>query len=82
MINRIKWIRNERQEQITEDGRFVIRSICMNPKWWGYWGVTDTTTGQEFPCRTEASAKTAVREILKEESSRSLPPSSQGVDLA
>lgn len=45
-------------------GRFIVRTVCMNPKWSGYYGLTDTTTGREYPCRTEASAKTAARNLL------------------
>jgi hypothetical protein len=66
-MQRLKWIRDEQAgHQTTADGRFLIRTVCMNPKWQGYWGLTDTTTGEEFPCRTEASAKVAARNLQKQ----------------
>lgn len=49
-------------------GQFIIRRFCMNPKWSGYWGLTDTTTGKEYPCRTESSAKTAARNLANSKS--------------
>lgn len=35
----------------------------MNPKFFnkGYWGLVDNKTDEEFPCRTEYSAKTGAR---------------------
>jgi hypothetical protein len=61
-MERLKWVRDG-YTQRTHDGRFEVRSFCMNPKWWGYWGLTDTVTGAEYPCRTEGSAKTAARNL-------------------
>jgi hypothetical protein len=63
-VKRIKWIRDG-IEQRSSCGRFIIRRFCMNPKWWGYHGLTDTKTGAEFPYRTEASAKTGARNLAK-----------------
>lgn len=59
---RLRWVR-EGPEQRTADGRFILRGFCMNPKWGGYVGLTDTATGVEYPCRTEASAKAAARNL-------------------
>jgi len=61
---RMKWKRNSKNnDQHSECGRFIIRAFCVNPKWWGYWGLTVVQTGQEFPCRTEKSAKVAAKNI-------------------
>lgn len=62
---RTKWTRDARNCQRSADGRFIIRPVCLNPKWFGYVGLTDTATGEEFPCRTEASAKAAALNILR-----------------
>lgn len=64
-MQRIRWTySSEYCGQVAEAGRFIVRTGCRNPKWWGYWSLTDATTGEEFPCRTEASAKAAARNIL------------------
>ena len=65
MVKRMLWTWRENGDQVSECGRFVIRRTCSNPKWWGYWSLYDTTTETEFPCRSEDSAKTAARNILR-----------------
>lgn len=66
-MGRMKWNRDEQTgEQRSGCGRFIVRRFCVNPKWWGYFGLTDTATGQEYPCRTEASAKTAARNLSRQ----------------
>jgi hypothetical protein len=65
-MNRMKWQRCGSNFQTT-DGRFVIHPACNSPHLVGYLGLTDTLTGREFPCRTEASAKAAARNILRGE---------------
>lgn len=62
---RMKWIRQADGSQVSADGRFRIRLTCQNPNWWGYQSLTDLTTGEEFPCRTEQSAKTGARNIAQ-----------------
>jgi hypothetical protein len=65
-MKRMKWFRDSMSsDQRSECGRFIVRRFCTNPKWSGYWGLTDTKTGQEYPCRTESSAKSGARNILK-----------------
>jgi hypothetical protein len=63
-MERMKW----QQDGVgikSADGRFEVHSTCRNPKWFGYVGLTDTATGEEFPCRTIDSAKAAARNILR-----------------
>lgn len=61
---RMKWTADlQRFGWVSDCGRFVIRSVCINPKWHGYWSLFDTATQTERPCRTEASAKTAARNL-------------------
>lgn len=64
-MTRIKWVRNNDGSQTTADGRFTVGLVSRNPKWSGYVILTDTTTGREYPSRTEASAKAGARNILK-----------------
>jgi hypothetical protein len=72
-FERLKWI-HEACEQRSACGRFIIRRFCMNPKWSGYWGLTYTETGEECPCRTEASAKTRARNIANAMAKRASSP--------
>lgn len=61
---RMKWVRSTTDfSQTSECGRFILRTVCLNPFRSGYWGLTDKQTGREYPCRTEASAKTAARNL-------------------
>lgn len=61
-MKRIKWTFDiQAFGQVSDCGRFIVRGVCRNPKWHGYWSLIDTRTDTEFPCRTEASAKTAAR---------------------
>ena len=45
MSSRMKW-NLVGHEFRSACGRFIIRRFCMNLKWSGYWGLTDTTTGK------------------------------------
>ena len=66
-MTRINWHRDAGTgEQRSACGRFTLRPVCLAQKWWGYWGLTDAATGREYPCRTEASAKAAARNLLRE----------------
>jgi hypothetical protein len=58
---RLKWEREPDGSQ--RCGPFVLRRFCSFV--WGYWGLTDTRTGREYPCRTEGSAKTAARNLMR-----------------
>ena len=63
VVTRMKWTLDEQGRYVSDCGRFVVSLVCRNPKWSGYWGLTDTKTGTEYPCRTEASAKTGARNL-------------------
>jgi hypothetical protein len=64
---RLKWLpctRGEFGMFRSSCGRFTVASVCMNPAWQGYWGLTDAQTGREYPCRSEESAKTMARNLI------------------
>lgn len=65
-MQRMKWTREtENSDQRSECGRFIVRGFCINAEWSGYWCLYDTKTQTEHPCRTEQSAKSAARNILR-----------------
>lgn len=63
---RMKWLYDTPEGYAKSScGRFIIRSFCMDTKHSGYWGLTDTKRGTEYPCRTLDSAQTAARNLLR-----------------
>lgn len=60
---RLKWVRDG-YHQKTGDGRFVIGGVIWTAVGSRYVRLFDTRTGREYPCRTEASAKAAARNLM------------------
>lgn len=69
MAGRMKWTRHPELSFIFVSGcgRFEVGGSIWTKGGGVYVRLLDTKTGREFPCRTEASAKTAARNILTSE---------------
>lgn len=65
-MSRIKWVRDAQLPfiQRTACGRFEVGGTIWTSGGGAYVRLLDTATGREYPCRTEASAKTSARNLL------------------